>query len=91
MASWSHLREEAGTRDRDLDLLGFEIEEIEALGPSEAEREALDGRERERLRQMDGLLAAAGGGAEAIAPAGRRGGRGELLAEAERMAGASRC
>ncbi len=80
-----HLREEAGTRDRDLDLLGFEIEEIEALGPSEAEREALAA-ERERLRQMDGLLAAAGGGAEAIAPAAGEGGAAMLLAEAERLA-----
>ena len=31
------LRERAGTRDRDLDLLAFEIEEIEALAPSEEE------------------------------------------------------
>jgi DNA repair protein RecN (Recombination protein N) len=29
------LRERAGSRDRDLDLLAFEIEEIEALGPTE--------------------------------------------------------
>ena len=30
----AELRERAGTRDRDLDLLAFEIEEIEALGPT---------------------------------------------------------
>ena len=35
---------------------------------------------------MDGLLAAAGGGAEAIAPAAGDGGVGELLAGAERLA-----
>src|SRR2546421_2009831 len=35
------LREQAGSRDRDLDLLGFEIEEIEALGPSEEEEREL--------------------------------------------------
>jgi DNA repair protein RecN (Recombination protein N) len=79
------LRERAGTRDRDLDLLAFEIEEIEALGPSEEEREALAA-ERERLRRMDGLLAAAGGGAEAIAPAAGEGGAAMLLAQAERLA-----
>jgi DNA repair protein RecN (Recombination protein N) len=81
----AELRERAGTRDRDLDLLAFEIEEIEALDPSEEERSALAG-ERERLRQMDGLLAAAGGGAEAIAPSAGEGGVGQLLAEAERLA-----
>ncbi len=79
------LRELAGTRDRDLDLLAFEIDEIDALEPSAEEKEALLG-ERERLRRMDGLLAAAGGGAEAIAPAAGDGGVGELLAGAERLA-----
>ena len=97
----AELRERAGTRDRDLDLLAFEIEEIDALGPTEEERESLLG-ERERLRQMDGLLAAAGGGAEAIAPDADGGGAGlggggdaaaglgvaALLGQAERLAGA---
>jgi DNA repair protein RecN (Recombination protein N) len=68
----AELRERAGTRDRDLDLLAFEIEEIDALGPTEQEKESLLA-ERERLRRMDGLLAAAGGGAEAIAPDGEGG------------------
>ncbi len=81
------LRDRAGTRDRDLDLLAFEIEEIEALDPSVEEREALDG-ERERLRQMDGLLAAAGGGAEVIAASSGDGGVAQLLAECEQLAGA---
>jgi DNA repair protein RecN (Recombination protein N) len=79
------LRERAGTRDRDLDILAFELEEIEALGPSEAERGSLLA-ERERLRQMDGLLAAAGAGAEAISPTAGEGGAALLLAEAERLA-----
>ncbi|HEV2875420.1 MAG TPA: DNA repair protein RecN, partial [Thermoleophilaceae bacterium] len=83
----SELHERAGTRDRDLDLLAFEIEEIDSLGPTEEEKESLLA-ERERLRRMDGLLAAAGGGAEAIAPAAGEGGVGELLGEAERLAGA---
>jgi DNA repair protein RecN (Recombination protein N) len=80
------LRERAGTRDRDLDLLAFEIEEIEALDPSEEERTAVSA-ERERLRQMDGLLAAAGGGAEAIAPSSGDGGVAQLLAQCEQLAG----
>ena len=82
----AELRERAGTRDRDLDLLAFEIEEIEALDPSEEERAGLAG-ERERLRQMDGLLAAAGGGAEAIASSSGEGGLAQLLAECEQLAG----
>ena len=83
----TELRERAGTRDRDLDLLAFEIEEVEALDPSEEERSSL-GAERARLRQMDGLLAAAGGGAEAIAPSSAEGGVAQLLAECEQAAGA---
>jgi DNA repair protein RecN (Recombination protein N) len=79
------LRARAGTRDRDLDLLAFEIEEIEALDPSEADKDALLG-ERARLRALDGLLAAAAGGAEAIAPESAEGGAAALLAEAERVA-----
>jgi DNA repair protein RecN (Recombination protein N) len=79
------LRELAGTRVRDLDLLAFEIEEIEALGPSEEEREGLV-REREVLRRVDALMAAAGGGGEAIAPESGEGGVAHLLAEAERLA-----
>jgi len=80
------LRERAGTRDRDLDLLAFEIEEIDALGPSEDEERGLVG-ERERLRRLDGLRAAAGGGGEALAPDDGVG-VATLLAEAERLAGA---
>ena len=78
----AELRERAGTRDRDLDLLAFEIEEIEALDPSEEEKESLVA-ERARLRQLDGLLAAAGAGAEAIAPSGEGLGVAGLLAAAE--------
>ena len=80
--SLAELRERAGTRDRDLDLLAFEIEEIEALDPSEDEKESLVA-ERARLRQLDGLLAAAGVGAEAIAPSGEGIGVAGLLADAE--------
>ena len=79
------MRARAGTRVRDLDLLAFEIEEIEALGPSEDEKGALVG-ERERLRRVDALTAAAGGGGEAIAPESGEGGVAHLLAQAERLA-----
>ncbi|MBA3328520.1 MAG: AAA family ATPase, partial [Solirubrobacterales bacterium] len=46
------LRELAGARDRELDLLEFELAEIEAAGPSAAEHEALLA-ERERLRHLE--------------------------------------
>jgi DNA repair protein RecN (Recombination protein N) len=79
------LRDRAGTRDRDLDLLTFEIGEIDELLPSEdEERELLA--ERGRLQRLDGLLAAAGGGAEALAPESTDvNGVAALLAEAERL------
>ena len=78
------LRGRAGTRDRDLDLLAFEIEEIDALDPSVEDKDGLLA-ERSRLRALDGLLAAAAGGAEAIAPESGEGGASALLAEAERV------
>jgi DNA repair protein RecN (Recombination protein N) len=80
----AELRERAGTRDRDLDLLAFEIEEIEALDPSEEERSSLAA-ERSRLRDLDGLLAAAGAGAEAIAPSGEEPGVATLLSQTEAL------
>ena len=81
----AELRARAGTRDRDLDLLAFEIDEIDALEPTEEEKDALLC-ERERLRRMDGLLTAAGAGAEAIAPEAAEGGAAEILAAAEQLA-----
>ena len=79
------LRGRAGNRERDLDLLVFEIGEIEALAPDEAEKAELCG-ERERLRHLEGLRAAGAGGAEAIAPESDAPGAASLLAEAERLA-----
>ena len=79
------LRGRAGTRDRDLDLLRFELQEIEEVAPT-VEEEADLTAERARLRQVDGLRAAAAGGAEAIAPVEGEGGAAFLLAEAERLA-----
>ncbi|CAB4922959.1 unannotated protein [freshwater metagenome] len=57
----------AGARERELDLLAFELAEIDDAAPDEAEeRELLAS--RERLRHVETLRAAAWGGAEAIAP-----------------------
>jgi DNA repair protein RecN (Recombination protein N) len=84
-AQLESLRAAAGARDRDLDLLAFEIEEIEALGPTEGEAGELAG-ERERLRHLDALRAASGGAAEALAPEAADGGALALLAQAEAIA-----
>jgi DNA repair protein RecN (Recombination protein N) len=81
----AELRERAGTRERDLDLLAFEIDEIDAVDPSDEEKAGLLG-ERERLRRLDALLAAAGAGAEAITPSGAEGGVSDMLAAAEKLA-----
>jgi DNA repair protein RecN (Recombination protein N) len=86
-AELDDLRGRAGTRDRDLDLLRFELAEIEEVGPTVEEERSL-GAERGRLREVDGLRAAAAGGAEALAPADGDGGAAQLLAGAERLAGA---
>jgi DNA repair protein RecN (Recombination protein N) len=75
-----------GARDRDRDLLAFELAEIDELGPDPGEEEALSA-ERGRLREVDGLRAAAGAGAEALAPEdGDAAGAAAALADAERLA-----
>ena len=84
-AELADLRGRAGNRERDLDLLVFEIGEIEALEPDEAEKAELVA-ERERLRHLEGLRAASAGGAEALAPESDSPGAATLLAEAERLA-----
>ncbi|MBV9414791.1 MAG: AAA family ATPase, partial [Solirubrobacterales bacterium] len=61
----SELREVAGGRERELDLLAFELEEIERVSPSEDEAGELAD-ERERLRHLETLRGAAFAGAEAI-------------------------
>jgi DNA repair protein RecN (Recombination protein N) len=59
------LRERAGARDRELDLLQFELAEIEAAEPSEEEEAELTAR-RDRLRHVEALRGAALGAAEAV-------------------------
>ncbi len=73
------LRELAGARERELDLVSFELDEIEAAAPSSEEEEPLV-QERERLRHLEALHSAAATGAEAIAPEAGEG-VGETLAQ----------
>jgi DNA repair protein RecN (Recombination protein N) len=61
------LRDLAGARDRELDLLAFEIDEIEAAEPSEQEEAELVA-ERDRVRNTEALRAGAAAAADAIAP-----------------------
>lgn len=84
------LSEMAGARERELDLLTFELDEIEAAAPRVGEREAL-AVERDRLRNREALAQAAGAAAEAVAGGGDHGsgagldsraGAAELLAAA---------
>jgi len=79
-AQIADLRALAGARDRELDLVAFELDEIEAVGPSEEEDSELSA-ERDRLRHLETLRSAAAIGAEAIAPDGGEG-VSELLAAA---------
>ncbi len=61
------LQELAEQREREVGLLEFELGEIEALAPDEAEHEQLLAG-RERLRSSEALRSAAGAGAEALSP-----------------------
>jgi DNA repair protein RecN (Recombination protein N) len=63
--SLDELRERAGARDREIDLLRFELAEIEAAAPSEAEEAELVAT-RDRLRHVEALRAAALGASEAV-------------------------
>ena len=67
------LRELAGARERELDLLDFELAEIDAASPDQAEHDELLQR-RERMRRADALRSAAGAAAEALAPDSPEGG-----------------
>ncbi|HWV87111.1 MAG TPA: DNA repair protein RecN [Capillimicrobium sp.] len=75
------LRERAGSRERELDLLAFELAEIEEVAPSVEEKRELEA-ERGRLRHLEALRGAALAAVEAIAPDDGDGGAGVLLARA---------
>jgi DNA repair protein RecN (Recombination protein N) len=85
VADLDDLRGRAGARERDLDLLAFEIEEIESLAPSEDDYAELLAA-RQRLRHVDALRAASGGAAEALAPESGESGAATLVAQAEALA-----
>jgi DNA repair protein RecN (Recombination protein N) len=56
-ATLDELRERVGARERELDLLDFELAEIEAVAPDEAEERDLTG-ERARLQHLEALRGA---------------------------------
>ena len=78
----AELREREGARERDLDLLRFELSEIEAAAPDVDEESELRG-ERERLRHAEGLRLAAASALEAIHGADEGDGASLRLAAAE--------
>jgi DNA repair protein RecN (Recombination protein N) len=62
----AELREREGTRERDLDLLRFELAEIEAVGPDTEEAGELEA-ERARLRHSEALRGASSKALSALA------------------------
>ena len=81
-ARLTSLRELSAARERELDLLAYELAEIDALAPDPGEHEQLLAA-RERLRSLDALRSAAGAAAEALAPeSGEQPGAAHLLADA---------
>jgi DNA repair protein RecN (Recombination protein N) len=61
----AELRAIAGARDRELDLLSFELREIESAALADGEKDALEAR-RDRLRHLETLVSAARGAEQAI-------------------------
>jgi DNA repair protein RecN (Recombination protein N) len=86
-AELERLAELAGARERQLDLIEFELGEIEEVDPGEEERAAL-GVERERLRNIEGLRHAAWGAQQALADEDAGGLRALLACESSLEAGA---
>jgi DNA repair protein RecN (Recombination protein N) len=78
------LRELAGARERELDLVIFELEEIEAAAPSEEEETELE-EERQRLRHLEALRSAAAAGVEALSPESGEGAVEALAAAAAQL------
>ncbi len=82
-AELAELHEREGARERDLDIMRYELEEIEAARPEPDEEQELAA-ERERLRHAEGLRSAAGGGLAALSGGeADGGGAASLLGEAE--------
>ncbi len=79
------VRERSGAGEREQDLLEFELAEIDAAAPDEAEQTDLVAA-RERLRHLDALRSAAFGAAEALSPESGEDGGATALALAHRSA-----
>ncbi len=77
----ARIREREGARERDLDILRFELEEIEAAKPDPAEETEL-APERERLRHAESLRGAASEALAAVSGDGD-GGASEVMGSAE--------
>ena len=73
--SLAELRDRAGARERELDLLEYELGEIDAAAPDEAEEAELLAA-RARLRHVEALRAAALGASAAVSGDGGGGGDG---------------
>jgi DNA repair protein RecN (Recombination protein N) len=78
-ASLDELRERTLGREREIDLLDFELAEIEEADPDEAEQRALLA-ERDRLRHVEALRGAAWLALEAVSPEDGEGGAALALA-----------
>jgi DNA repair protein RecN (Recombination protein N) len=80
-AELAELREREGARERDLDIMRYELEEIQAARPDAGEEDEL-GAERERLRHAEALRSAAGGALGALSGREDDGGATALVAHA---------
>src|SRR5262245_163189 len=78
----AEIRERHGMRERDLDILHYELEEIEAAKPDPAEEAEL-APERERLRHAEALRGAAAEALSAVAGDEGEGGASEAVGTAE--------
>jgi DNA repair protein RecN (Recombination protein N) len=85
-ATLEELEARAGARDRELDLLEWELQEIDEAAPSESEEAELSA-ERERLRHLEALLSAAAVGVAALTGDGEGAGADGVTAA---LAGAAR-
>jgi DNA repair protein RecN (Recombination protein N) len=90
----ARLRERDGARERELDLLRYELAEIEEVAPDPSEEDDLEA-ERGRLRHAEGLRGAAAGALAAIAGTeedlgGARAGLGAAQAELAAARGVDR-
>jgi DNA repair protein RecN (Recombination protein N) len=80
----ARIREREGARARDLDLLRFELDEIEAAEP-DAEEETELAAERDRLRHAESLRAATAEALAAVSGDGDAGGAMEAVGSAEHV------